>query len=47
MKYRLAPVGVKQVDIHLEVAIQIYHIATKERKVAVGGETQPGWILIL
>lgn len=30
MKYRLAAVEVKQVDIHLEVAMWIYHKATKE-----------------
>lgn len=30
MKYRLAVVEVKQVDIHLEVAMRIYHKATKE-----------------
>lgn len=32
MKYRLAAVEVKQVDIHLEVAMRIYHNATKEIK---------------
>lgn len=30
MKYRLAAVEVKQVDIHLEVAMRIDHKATKE-----------------
>ena len=32
MKYRSAAVEVKQVDIHLEVAMWIYHSATKEMK---------------
>lgn len=32
MKYRLAAVEVKQVDIHLEVAMRIYHKATKEAR---------------
>lgn len=32
MKYRSAAVNVKQVDIHLEVAMWIYHNATNEMK---------------
>lgn len=32
MKYRLAAVEVKQVDIHLEVAMWMYHNATKAKK---------------